>query len=92
MIDLVQAIEFDAEAGEFGKTFWIEGCIKIVADKFEVWIFEQVVDIGFLRGDKVVDANHARMLEQFFAQEGSDETGTAGDKNTTHDGDPLPID
>ncbi len=54
----------------------------IVADQFEIGMLEQVGDIAFAAGEKVVEANHlVALAEKPFAKMGAQKARSAGDQD-----------
>jgi hypothetical protein len=61
----------------------VERMGHVVADQFEVGLIEQVVDVGLLAGEEVVEADDVvALLDESIAQVRAEEPGAAGDENT----------
>ena len=68
----------------------IERKSHIVADEFKLFIIEQMVDIAFCAGEKIVCTNNfIPLCQKCFAQMGTEKTAAAGDKDTFHNTKPY---
>ena len=61
------------------------GVDDVVADDFEVGVFQQMADVALVSREVVVDADDVvALFKQAFTQVGTDESGTTGDEYSLH--------
>jgi hypothetical protein len=61
----------------------LEGVADVVADEFEAFVVEEVLDVALAAGEEVVEADDfVAFVEEAFAEVGAEESGAAGDEDT----------
>jgi hypothetical protein len=60
----------------------LEGVADVVADEFEAFVVEEVLDVALSAGEEVVEADDfVAFVEEAFAEVGTEEAGSAGDED-----------
>jgi hypothetical protein len=61
----------------------LEGVADVVADEFEAFVIEEVLDVALAAGEEVVEADDfVAFVEEAFAEVGAEESGAAGNEDT----------
>ena len=81
MIDFLDALEFDLEFLELGKSFEVDRFVDVMLDELEIRIRQEMVDVFFISARKIVDTDDFARLDQLIADVRTDKAGSACDKD-----------